>query len=976
MDLTVEILSSDPETGLVGLALCKPTVTYVGSALSSAALSTTSAPTMYPNPSFPQINDKAIFSFGSVVNTDVTTDTATNASLIKIEFCAALVDSGTNLSPVYLTAGADYASELYIWIGQDQLTPSYANRATTYAASATVISSPASTTIGAGDADGIVFEVAITHPFTPISFSTLDPDYKDTTYAASATVISSPASTTIGAGDADGIVFEVAITHPFTPISFSTLDPDYKDFNKNSGLRTTFNTAATIGSSRIFLNVYNFTVGAAITRSATKLFTMEQVTLISSSITIPTGGSIVHLVKQRATATAPAWFNYLLTVKPPAGMTACGARMVFAGGNLACVPPLNGGAVIKNADGSMNIYLTVKNTFAFSEDPVQNEAWIEITVTHSSGMGGTLIFSDGGGNDVGKEINISNSVDSLTTLGSGIPTGVIQQQPSASLLWYTSGQISYDAVITLPVSNVLFEAMGQTTAAGINIRICRAELTFAGRGVGCLNPLMPPTATYSKSAAATLYDDKVSIQLGSFCGSKVTPQNSTHDRVLIFNVVADLPYQASTTAQAYKMSAGAHLTDTVLWVGNLDFNVQPLTTVPEYALTVFPTVVSFFSGGVAVGSSARVSFALKFPPNSIGNYAFILASSDTNVAICQLKFIHIGKNFPCVDASPDGKFARDQSTRLTYERHDVLTPALGNKQAVLEFGILNNIGTFPLVSASQYDPSTIVVEAMILVSSTAVGTPTLTGLLAWTGLTTTSAQNVVTLALNGTAPAGATASAFSITAADRDQKVVAGYALGIPKEISIDIAPLVTNGSIFLDKMGVIVRNPTPDTAPFNICCAAVSFAGKNYPCLNHTGLGYTTTNVTTAAGAIIVNSVLLNLGGLCYEPLSTANGSEKLTVTAFINVDRYTGTFAGSISVEAEIAINAVPSGQKSTLTLAKTSTALVPDSVSGSVDLLLFSNGTYNNTGIGSPIRARIGEFLWIPFQVCMLPSSLITF
>ncbi|CAG0925793.1 unnamed protein product, partial [Notodromas monacha] len=35
-------------------------------------------------------------------------------------------------------------------------------------------------------------------------------------------------------------------------------------------------TAATIGSSRIFLNVYNFTVGAAITRSATKLFTMEQ----------------------------------------------------------------------------------------------------------------------------------------------------------------------------------------------------------------------------------------------------------------------------------------------------------------------------------------------------------------------------------------------------------------------------------------------------------------------------------------------------------------------------------------------------------------------------------------------------------------------------------------------------------------------------------------------------------------------------
>jgi hypothetical protein len=73
-------------------------------------------------------NDKAVMEFGNIKNLDVTTGSNTS-SILSIRFCASLIDPVANVTPVYLTAGADYADETYIWIGQDQLTPDYTNRA-------------------------------------------------------------------------------------------------------------------------------------------------------------------------------------------------------------------------------------------------------------------------------------------------------------------------------------------------------------------------------------------------------------------------------------------------------------------------------------------------------------------------------------------------------------------------------------------------------------------------------------------------------------------------------------------------------------------------------------------------------------------------------------------------------------------------------------------------------------------------------
>jgi hypothetical protein len=59
---------------------------------------------------------------------DVTVGSNTS-SVITITFCASLVDAtGTNLSTAYVTAGADYANETFVWIGQDIVTPLWTNR--------------------------------------------------------------------------------------------------------------------------------------------------------------------------------------------------------------------------------------------------------------------------------------------------------------------------------------------------------------------------------------------------------------------------------------------------------------------------------------------------------------------------------------------------------------------------------------------------------------------------------------------------------------------------------------------------------------------------------------------------------------------------------------------------------------------------------------------------------------------------------
>ena len=87
-----------------------------------------------------------------------------------------------------------------------------------------------------------------------------------------------------------------------------------------------------------------------------------------------------------------------------------------------------------------------------------------------------------------------------------------------------------------------------------------------------------------------------------------------------------------------------------------------------------------------------------------------------------------------------------------------------------------------------------------------------------------------------------------MAAVDRDAQVPGGFVAGVAKKIDIDITPVNASTTFVARNVSILLENLTPDTQPFNICCAAIGFKGPNYPCLNHTGLGFTrtTSNLTT----------------------------------------------------------------------------------------------------------------------------------
>jgi hypothetical protein len=55
-----------------------------------------------------------------------------------------------------------------------------------------------------------------------------------------------------------------------------------------------------------------------------------------------------------------------------------------------------------------------------------------------------------------------------------------------------------------------------------------------------------------------------------------------------------------------------------------------------------------------------------------------------------------------VDKQAFGKWGPEQSTRLTYTRHIQTSPELGNREAFLELGILNNVGGYLIDETSVH----------------------------------------------------------------------------------------------------------------------------------------------------------------------------------------------------------------------------------------------------------------------------------
>jgi hypothetical protein len=86
-----------------------------------------------------------------------------------------------------------------------------------------------------------------------------------------------------------------------------------------------------------------------------------------------------------------------------------------------------------------------------------------------------------------------------------------------------------------------------------------------------------------------------------------------------------------------------------------------------------------------------------------------------------------------------------------------------------------------------------------------------------------------------------------MTVVDRDPAMPNGFVSGVAKKVDIDLFPVNPSVDFVARNVSVLLENLTPATQPAHLCCAAIGFSGLNYPCINHTGLGYTRTFVNDA---------------------------------------------------------------------------------------------------------------------------------
>ena len=101
----------------------------------------------------------------------------------------------------------------------------------------------------------------------------------------------------------------------------------------------------------------------------------------------------------------------------------------------------------------------------------------------------------------------------------------------------------------------------------------------------------------------------------------------------------------------------------------------------------------------------------------------------------------------------------------------------------------------------------------------------------------------------------------------------------------------------------------------------------------------------------------------------------------AYINVDKFNGSFDGPINLKATLVLDGIPTSLSRTIQIIKLNSSgmILSPSASGTVDLIFSPNAT-NVTGGSTPATSRImvgsGQNAIAAYNVCVPAGELIIF
>ena len=250
-----------------------------------------------------------------------------------------------------------------------------------------------------------------------------------------------------------------------------------------------------------------------------------------------------------------------------------------------------------------------------------------------------------------------------------------------------------------------------------HIRLCRIEVERVGGGHPCTIPFRDPSyaetqTTLYKSVDTMKYMDSVTANAGNTCPVDV-PNDPRVNASLVFSFYYEIPLTDSSSVSSgtkFVLGGGLYVDKTALWTTHIEVKKFDPTTYSgmvawddsQSLIQPYMTARIINEGKLWSKGILAIRFVIKINKFTHGKISFSLERGGTNVRICSLKVVRIGKNFGCTKSPEE------------YTRSHVWSyKGLSDNSAHFEMENIMNYGDTDLQSNMYADDDSIELLAFI-----------------------------------------------------------------------------------------------------------------------------------------------------------------------------------------------------------------------------------------------------------------------
>ncbi|XP_060593720.1 uncharacterized protein LOC132748179 [Ruditapes philippinarum] len=876
--------------------------------------------------------DMATLNFGTVTNSQVNV-TDVEASTITITYSAVMIDNPlTQNSEYWVSAGAEYLNENYIWVGSASVTAINDGDQTVSKVPTFNVNMP--TNVALGSSHLVLVEMFIPYPyrqyvfkaFTPadtvgvmsvcdIRFEGLGDNFgcgNDENQITPSTVEDPQAAgNAIGVLDIGHLLNKASRDDPLVIVdadnkaSLTMILHMYPDMSKIGQLLSVGLALEIDDTTSIWIGSSNFTVDPPVTTADD--LTDIQFNSVSSSLnsnlddaTVGVPFSMTYELEVPPPTTPSVATQYILEILAPFDGTApifsvCSFEVISVGQDMPCLVKedlvteyssrVTGDTPLDADRAKIDLgYVINLETAPAADRMITVKAILKPLASNNANAVNSkhnvsLTVTSGGSTVqlVDSEITIANPATVTSVSNTTAPSFTMSFYDGADTVSVTgSTKVVVDMVTA---RNITYDKMDMEFLMPVGtfgedsytyFHVCRVDISFNGKNMPCMTPEWYAGMIEYYSQYDNYEMDRAKLNIGGMCNHQFV-DDALEDKTS-FDIYLKVLDRDDLTHMTSKMvSTGLQYSSQNLWVGQLRLNVSRGTANDNVTPTKSTYSIATRNTSVPIPLGFAVSYSM-LVKIARGDRAHIRvrASAQQEIAhICTVRVISAGSNLPCV---------ADEVFKKTYTNW----PSGSGRQIVeLDMGIVNNFGSSAenMTANNYFDEDSMVIETLVRANpSLPAGTATVTIEIYYnTDMTMKSTYSMTDfISTESTAGVSTTVTdavevAASVGEITGNLDNTTDIAIGEVKRVLI--TAVIPEGSSY--DLGFSFSITSAFTNKLEICDAAIVSVGDNLPCVD-----VLTEATITSSGGVFNDSAMFDLGFLCSRVLRP--GDRKANTIVF----------------------------------------------------------------------------------------------